>query len=100
MEDFTVHEALIRKESPFFEAAMARDWKEASTRLVIMEEDTPDVFRLYINWIYTHRIYIEPLPTQVSGQTVPARVPSSFTAASEILEHFRARQSLLVALTF
>jgi len=59
-QDFTIHEALIRKESPFFEAALSRDWKEGEEKLVPMPEDRPDTFRLYVHWIYSRRIFLEP----------------------------------------
>lgn len=56
--DFIVHESIIRKHSPFFEAAMGRNWKEAKERLVLLPDHEPIAFRLYLQWIYTHRLAI------------------------------------------
>ncbi|QDS75942.1 hypothetical protein FKW77_003205 [Venturia effusa] len=97
VENFIVHEELIRAQSPFFEAAMARDWPESKARLVTLDTDSPDVFGLYVNWIYRHRIYLEPLPTTSAGHDVPEVVPNGGgTVSDEVLELFRARHNLLV----
>lgn len=46
-QKFVVHEDLIRARSPFFEAALGRDWKEASEKLVPLPDDSPDAFAIY-----------------------------------------------------
>ncbi|KAF2659813.1 hypothetical protein K491DRAFT_755119 [Lophiostoma macrostomum CBS 122681] len=51
--DFTVHESLIRKSSPFFEAALSRQWREATERLVKLPEADAQAFKLYVHWLYT-----------------------------------------------
>ncbi|KAF2502214.1 hypothetical protein BU16DRAFT_1972 [Lophium mytilinum] len=54
-KDFTVHENLIRAHSPFVDAAMRGDWKEASERMVKMRGD-PACFQLYVQWLYSRQV--------------------------------------------
>ncbi|KAE9962797.1 hypothetical protein BLS_010010 [Venturia inaequalis] len=56
--DFTVHEHVLRANSPFFEAALGRGWTESQERLVKLLECTPQVFEIYTQWIYRHRVGI------------------------------------------
>ncbi|KAF2175249.1 hypothetical protein K469DRAFT_611324, partial [Zopfia rhizophila CBS 207.26] len=48
----SVHEKLICSSSDFFKNAMNRDWKESKQRLVHLEDDDPDMFQLYLHWLY------------------------------------------------
>lgn len=57
-KNFTVHEDKIRLQSPFFEAALGREWKEAEERLVSLPEHEPDAFRLYLGWLYQKKIFV------------------------------------------
>ncbi|KAF2431246.1 hypothetical protein EJ08DRAFT_733477 [Tothia fuscella] len=65
----TVHEAPIRKQSPFFEAALSRNWKEAGERVVRLPYQDVKAFQLYVNWIYTHRIVVPELKPNRSTPT-------------------------------
>lgn len=75
---------------------MARDWPEARARLVTLEEDMPDTFGLYVNWIYSHRIYLKPFPTTFSGYDVIKAIESNSATPNEVQDLFRARHSLLI----
>ncbi|QDS75902.1 hypothetical protein FKW77_002554 [Venturia effusa] len=66
-QDFIVHEINIRLQCPFFEAALSRDWKEAQERVVHLPEHTPDVFRIYLGWLYQKRIAMSHIPDK-TGQ--------------------------------
>lgn len=53
---FLVHETTIRASSPFFEAALSNpQWKEARNRTVPLEQHTPEVFEVYLRWVYSRR---------------------------------------------
>ncbi|KAK4547282.1 hypothetical protein LTR36_000937 [Oleoguttula mirabilis] len=54
---FCVHENLIRSHSGFFEAALSKEWAENVERLVKLPEDRPEVFKAYVQWLYSGRIY-------------------------------------------
>lgn len=49
---FSIHEGLIRGSSDFFDKAMGGTWKEAADRVINLPDDDPDVFRIYLHWLY------------------------------------------------
>ncbi|KAE9974747.1 hypothetical protein Vi05172_g6607 [Venturia inaequalis] len=55
---FSVYEDLFRAQSPFFEAALGRDFIEAKDRVVKLPEHTPEAFDVYLRWTYSYRIFI------------------------------------------
>lgn len=61
IKTFTVHETILRAQSPFFENAMARDWKEATEHEVKLPEHTPNFFEVYSRWAYSNRITVNKL---------------------------------------
>ncbi|KAI9666702.1 MAG: hypothetical protein M1821_004638 [Bathelium mastoideum] len=63
---FRVQEDLVRSNSPFFEAALAGDWKEAATRTISLDEDDPKACELYIQWLYSGKICTAPVSASAS----------------------------------
>jgi hypothetical protein len=55
---FRVHEDMICQASPFFISAMSHAWKEARERIVILDEDEPETFKIYLHWLYRGTIPI------------------------------------------
>ncbi|GFF94256.1 hypothetical protein IFM47457_09823 [Aspergillus lentulus] len=51
-EVFSVHEALVRASSSFFDKAMASDWKESQQRTIHLPDDESEIFALYVHWLY------------------------------------------------
>ncbi|KAJ9655667.1 hypothetical protein H2201_008747 [Coniosporium apollinis] len=49
---FFVHEQLLRNVSRFFDAVTRNDWKESTERVVPLPVDDPDVFSLFVGWLY------------------------------------------------
>jgi hypothetical protein len=58
MRTFQVYEDSFRAQSPFFEAALGRDFIEAHDRIVKLPEHTPAAFEIYLRWVYSRRIVI------------------------------------------
>jgi hypothetical protein len=56
---FMVHEKVICASSAFFKVAMRHQWKESKERTVHLEEDKPEIFLMYINWLYNGTIPID-----------------------------------------
>jgi hypothetical protein len=52
------HESFLTMRSEFFRRAMNGAWEEADTRVVKLPEDDPDIFALYINYVYTAQLAI------------------------------------------
>lgn len=61
---FIIHEDLIRQNSPFFEAAVSKDWKESRKRKVRLPEERKGVFSVYQHWVYAKRIRAGDIPKQ------------------------------------
>ena len=55
-EPFFVHEPLIRASSAFFDKAMAKEWIESKQHTIVLPEDSPKIFALYVHWIYTGKM--------------------------------------------
>ncbi|KAH7068220.1 hypothetical protein BKA63DRAFT_581619 [Paraphoma chrysanthemicola] len=55
--DFSVHDNLLRLFSPFFEAALGRDWKESQERIVKLPNCNVHAFRVYFQWLYTAQLH-------------------------------------------
>lgn len=55
---YVVHEAIVRAESPFFEAALSKEWQESKERIVRLPKQYPEAFDVYIGWVYSGKIII------------------------------------------
>lgn len=60
---FCVHEELLRASACFFKAALSHDWKEARSRTISLNSDEPEIFRLYMHWLYRGT-----LPTRIASR--------------------------------
>ncbi|PLB48318.1 hypothetical protein P170DRAFT_448051 [Aspergillus steynii IBT 23096] len=49
---YSVHEQLIRASSVFFDKVMAGEWTESRQRTVQLPDDDPEIFALYVHWLY------------------------------------------------
>lgn len=50
--DRFIHTSLLEEHSPFFKAALEREWKEKKEKLITLPEDKIEVFDLYCAWLY------------------------------------------------
>lgn len=62
-QHFVVHQDLLCKHAPFFQLAMAGEWKEAQDGIIPLPDDEPDVVALHIHWLYSSRILCRPVAT-------------------------------------
>jgi hypothetical protein len=51
-KDFIVHKKLLCESAQFFKGALMRDFEEAHKGEIVMLEDSPGAFSLYVDWIY------------------------------------------------
>lgn len=54
---FHVHEDLLCEQSAFFKAAFRSEWRESTERTIELPDDSPDLFELFIKWLY-----LQPYP--------------------------------------
>lgn len=64
MRSSVVHEAIIRAESPFFEAVLSKEWKESEERVVRLPEQYPEAFDIYLRWIYSGKLVVGKIDIQ------------------------------------
>ncbi|KAK4957597.1 hypothetical protein LTR10_005564 [Elasticomyces elasticus] len=53
---YHVYEGVLRNKSAFFEAALKKEWKEGTQRIVKLPEEEPSVFCDFMQWLYTGRV--------------------------------------------
>lgn len=58
--EFVVHEDILSKGSPFFAAACKKEWKGRREHCIPLPDDDISTVDLYIQWIYTGRIFSRP----------------------------------------
>ena len=51
---FIIHEHLLRDVSTYFTAAMQPRWKEGQVKTLNLQEDDPDFFDVFAQWLYQH----------------------------------------------
>lgn len=49
---FFVHECIVSASSDFFKNALKSDWKEGASRTVELPTKDPEIFKIYLNWLY------------------------------------------------
>lgn len=54
----TVHESFLVEKSEFFQAACRNEWKETTSRIIILPEVEIDTFRAYLFWVYREQVPI------------------------------------------
>lgn len=59
-EKFVVHEDILRKDSSFFASACKEEWKQGQEHEIPLWGDESSVVDLYLQWIYTGRIFSRP----------------------------------------
>lgn len=53
---FGVHQGVLVQRSPFFQAALTGKFKEAMEGRIILHDGDPDVFAVFVSWLYTTKL--------------------------------------------
>lgn len=53
-----IHENLLTSNSDFFKKALTKDWKEGQERIVTMPEIEVDIFKIWMQWLYTGKMFL------------------------------------------
>ncbi|KAJ4373347.1 hypothetical protein N0V83_003642 [Neocucurbitaria cava] len=58
-QEFYIHEKLLSSTSAFFAKVLKDDWKEGHDRIVKLPDVEPSVFRIWMKWLYTGRLFVK-----------------------------------------
>lgn len=96
---FDVHESLLSARSSFFRNALDRKWKEGQDRRVKLPADEPDVFRIYVNYLYTGVLAVipDPLPAIYKGAEDHLSLAKVYVLA-EMLQDTTAKNAVVEAM--
>lgn len=61
VQEFAVHEAILRAHSPFFRTALDKKWREGKQRHIDLPQDDVEVVAAYVNWLYFKKVASKPL---------------------------------------
>lgn len=67
-EDFVIHRNVITARSAFVSEALKGEWREASSGIIPMPDDEPEVFVLYQQWLYTGCIFSDDRSGPAQGR--------------------------------
>lgn len=77
---FTVLKATLCLHSPFFQVASSDRWLQGKENIVRLPKHDPDLFHVYVDWIYTARLDMrladQHLPPNSAEET--SRVPTYY----------------------
>ena len=90
---FNVHEELLAEHSPFFQAAIKKEWIESQHRLIPLPDDDPDVVSLYVHWTYAGRILSRP--SDPTSEEAPLEIDFLVNAPSSGRAQFHGQISYL-----
>ncbi|KAI4189404.1 MAG: hypothetical protein L6R41_001512 [Letrouitia leprolyta] len=60
-KSFVMHTELLTYHSAFFKAATAGNWDEAKTGVINLPEDDPEVFQLFLDWLYQPKLCLDDI---------------------------------------
>ena len=64
---FHVHKALVCRKSPFFSAACSGNCKEGHDNTIRLPTAEPEIFQIYLHWVYTSTINLRRDELEVAG---------------------------------
>ncbi|KAH6639623.1 hypothetical protein C7974DRAFT_135558 [Boeremia exigua] len=64
---YLVHKAVLMEHSAYFEKALQGPWKEAEEGVVRLDDVEPEIFGVFVDWIYSQRVSQLGLETEYLG---------------------------------
>ncbi|KAI8633281.1 hypothetical protein F5Y19DRAFT_417325 [Xylariaceae sp. FL1651] len=77
--EFKVHRAIVCTQSPFFDKAISNGFKESMTRVIDLPDDDPDIFKLFLQFLYTGNYDDGVIPTYGKPSSVALMRPEEVT---------------------
>jgi len=67
---FHIHTSVLCKTSAFFQNATKPEWTGPTRRPIDLSDERPDVFYLYVQWLYNGKIAVKTMPSSDSDTEV------------------------------
>ena len=68
IQQFIVHENVIKPRSEFVRLALSKEWKEAKERTIPLPDEESATFELYQHWVYFNHIPMDGQPSADRGK--------------------------------
>lgn len=98
-KEYWLHRKLLMARSDYFKMAFAEDrFMEGRTGALVMEEDDPDAFDMFVNWLYTDRLPDPEMQAQMIDNSDTIRsltVLKFFTLADKVLLGSQVKRDLM-----
>ena len=92
---FYVHEAILQQSSSYLKTALNKKWKEGKTRVIKLPEVNAEVFKSYLQWLYTGRTCCMPVGGDLL--TYDSAVLAELYVLGEKLMDFHLQQRVIDA---
>ncbi|KAF2849341.1 hypothetical protein T440DRAFT_399272 [Plenodomus tracheiphilus IPT5] len=78
---FYIHKDVLCKTSGFFHAAMKQEWSAQRTQPIDLTDVNPDLFELYVQWLYSKKVSIQAILNEENEAPVSVLVKSYILGA-------------------
>lgn len=83
---FSVHEGLISASSQFFKTTMKECWKEGQQGSVRLEDQSADIFQLYLHWLYKGTLPVRIDKPGAEGNEEYLQLAKAYTLGDELID--------------
>lgn len=68
-ELFYIHASVLESSSEFFKSALKREWAKEDDDSIDLRDQDLEIFKIYVNWLYTGQISVESDPAETVKPT-------------------------------
>lgn len=94
---FSVHEHLICRTSDYFKRAMKAYWETSTSGSVTLKEEDPEVFEVYLHWLYCETLPVQNDSPGQEGNTEYVQLAKAY-ALGEMLQDVNFKDAVLDAI--
>ncbi|KAM0244828.1 hypothetical protein ACHAQJ_010712 [Trichoderma viride] len=94
---FSVHEHLICRNSDYFKTAMKAYWKSSTSGSVTLKEEDPEVFEVYLHWLYCETLPVQNDSPGQEGNIEYEQLAKAY-ALGEMLQDVNFKDAVLDAI--
>lgn len=83
---FNVHESLICAASKFVKRAVSDEWNASTERSVKLQEEDPEIFQIYVHWLYRHALPVRIDRPGIDGNAEYLRLAKAYVLGDMLLD--------------